>query len=57
MRTLTLGRSGVQVTEPAFGAAGIAGLYTPVSEEQAYAALDAGIRYFVAVPVAGGDAA
>jgi D-threo-aldose 1-dehydrogenase len=54
MRTLTLGRSGVQVTEPAFGAAGIAGLYTPVSEEQAYAALDAawdaGIRYFDTAP-------
>ncbi len=54
MRSRGLGRSGVQVTEPAFGAAGIAGLFTPVSDEQAYAALetawDAGIRYFDTAP-------
>ncbi|GAB2980613.1 aldo/keto reductase [Streptomyces pseudoechinosporeus] len=54
MRSRGLGRSGVQVTELAFGAAGIAGLFTPVSDEQAYAALDAawdaGIRYFDTAP-------
>jgi D-threo-aldose 1-dehydrogenase len=54
MRMRTLGRSGVQVSELAFGAAGIAGLFTPVSEAQAYAALDsawdAGIRYFDTAP-------
>jgi D-threo-aldose 1-dehydrogenase len=54
VRSRALGRSGVEVTELAFGAAGIAGLYTPVSDEQAYAALDAawnaGIRYFDTAP-------
>lgn len=54
VRSRVLGRSGVEVTELAFGAAGIAGLYTPVSDEQAYAALDAawgaGIRYFDTAP-------
>ncbi|MCX4903349.1 aldo/keto reductase [Streptomyces sp. NBC_00878] len=53
-RSAALGRSGVHVTELAFGATGIAGLYRPVSEEQAYAALDAawdaGIRYFDTAP-------
>lgn len=54
VRSRDLGRSGVQVTELAFGAAGIAGLFTSVSDEQAYAALetawDAGIRYFDTAP-------
>ena len=54
IRSRLLGRSGVEVTELAFGAAGIAGLFTPVSDEQAYAALDtawdAGIRYFDTAP-------
>ncbi|MFE9642885.1 aldo/keto reductase [Streptomyces sp. NPDC006365] len=54
VRSRALGRSGVEVTELAFGAAGIAGLFTPVSDEQAFAALDtawdAGIRYFDTAP-------
>ncbi|WP_449351932.1 aldo/keto reductase [Streptomyces shaanxiensis] len=45
-----LGRSGVEVTPLALGTSGIAGLYTPVPEEQAYeavrAALRRGIRHF-----------
>ncbi|MFC3572548.1 aldo/keto reductase [Streptomyces yaanensis] len=49
-----LGRSGVQVGELAFGAAGIGNLYTEVSEEQAYEAVQAawgsGIRSFDTAP-------
>ncbi|MGW6403223.1 aldo/keto reductase [Streptomyces sp. NPDC055134] len=54
MRTRTLGRSGVDVTELSFGAAGIGNLYTPVTDEEARAAVDAawdaGIRYFDTAP-------
>ncbi|MGW1030388.1 aldo/keto reductase [Streptomyces sp. NPDC002577] len=54
MRTRTLGRSTVEVTELSFGAAGIGNLYTAVGEEQAYAAItaawDAGVRYFDTAP-------
>ncbi|GGL65320.1 oxidoreductase [Streptomyces fumigatiscleroticus] len=50
----TLGRSGVHVSALAFGAAGIAGLYTEVGEEQAHAAVEAawqrGVRYFDTAP-------
>ncbi|MFI6488697.1 aldo/keto reductase [Streptomyces sp. NPDC050564] len=50
----TLGRSGVEVSELSFGAAGIGNLFTAVSDEQAYEALDAawagGIRYFDTAP-------
>ncbi|MFE9450809.1 aldo/keto reductase [Streptomyces sp. NPDC006739] len=50
----TLGRSGVEVTALAFGAAGIGNLYTEVSEEQAHAAVEAawqeGVRYFDTAP-------
>ena len=49
-----LGRTPVQVTELGFGAAPIAGLYEPVPEEAARAAVDAawdsGIRYFDTAP-------
>lgn len=54
MRTRELGRSGVPVTALGFGAAGIGNLYTPVRDDDAYAALDtawdAGIRYFDTAP-------
>ncbi|MER6123569.1 aldo/keto reductase [Streptomyces sp. NPDC001795] len=50
----TLGRSGVEVGALAFGAAGIGNLYTEMSEEQAYEAVQAawqsGIRYFDTAP-------
>ncbi|WP_405915399.1 aldo/keto reductase [Streptomyces sp. NBC_00728] len=49
-----LGRSGVRVSGLAFGAAGIGNLYTEVTDEQAYEAVDAawtsGIRYFDTAP-------
>ncbi|WP_316750616.1 aldo/keto reductase [Streptomyces herbicida] len=49
-----LGRSGVEVSTPAFGAAGIGNLYTEVGDEQAYEAVAAawqrGIRYFDTAP-------
>ncbi|MFH0176914.1 aldo/keto reductase [Streptomyces cacaoi] len=54
MRTGPLGGTGVQVTELAFGAAGIGNLYRPISEEAAVAAVDAaweaGIRTFDTAP-------
>ncbi|WP_327347811.1 aldo/keto reductase [Streptomyces europaeiscabiei] len=54
MRTRTLGRTGVQVTELAYGAAGIGNLFRPVSDEEAAAAIDAawnaGIRTFDTAP-------
>jgi D-threo-aldose 1-dehydrogenase len=54
MRTATLGSSGVEVTALGFGAASIAGLYTPVDEQTAAAtveaAWDAGIRFFDTAP-------
>ncbi|MGP8304451.1 aldo/keto reductase [Streptomyces inhibens] len=50
----TLGRSEVPVTALGFGAAAIAGLFTPVDENEAAAtveaAWDAGIRYFDTAP-------
>ncbi|MET9385545.1 aldo/keto reductase [Streptomyces sp. NPDC002928] len=50
----TLGRSGVEVTDLAFGAAVIGNLYTEVGEEQAHEAVDAawqrGVRYFDTAP-------
>ncbi|MEU0744183.1 aldo/keto reductase [Streptomyces sp. NPDC006134] len=49
-----LGRSAVEVSALGFGAAGIAGLYTEVGEEQAHAAVQAawqrGVRYFDTAP-------
>ncbi|MFM9694927.1 aldo/keto reductase [Streptomyces europaeiscabiei] len=54
MRTRTLGSTGVQVTELAYGAAGIGNLFRPVSDEEAAAAIDAawnaGIRTFDTAP-------
>ncbi|MCX4237959.1 aldo/keto reductase [Streptomyces ortus] len=54
LRTHALGRGSVEVTALALGTAGIAGLYSEVSEEQAHAtvdaAWDAGIRYFDTAP-------
>ncbi|MFD3497013.1 aldo/keto reductase [Streptomyces sp. NPDC058676] len=50
----TLGRSGVQVSELAFGAAAIGNLFTEVGEEQAHQAVSAawqrGVRYFDTAP-------
>ncbi|MEU8781281.1 aldo/keto reductase [Streptomyces sp. NPDC048637] len=50
----TLGRSEVAVTSLGFGAAAIAGLFSPVGEDEAAAAVeaawDAGIRYFDTAP-------
>ncbi|MGW7792079.1 aldo/keto reductase [Streptomyces tricolor] len=49
-----LGRSGVEVTPLGFGAAALGNLYTPVSDEQAHAAVRAawqrGIRYVDTAP-------
>ncbi|MFC9842259.1 aldo/keto reductase [Streptomyces sp. NPDC060223] len=49
-----LGKSGVEVSPLAFGAAAIGNLFTAVSDEQAYEAVDAawagGIRYFDTAP-------
>ncbi|MEV7356393.1 aldo/keto reductase [Kitasatospora sp. NPDC091276] len=49
-----LGRSRAQVTELAFGAAGIGNLFTPVTDEQAEqavtAAWECGVRYFDTAP-------
>ncbi|MFJ6572472.1 aldo/keto reductase [Streptomyces sp. NPDC091292] len=54
VRTRTLGRSGVEVTDLSFGAAGIGNLYTAVDDAQAGAALraawDEGVRYFDTAP-------
>ncbi|MET9877789.1 aldo/keto reductase [Actinacidiphila glaucinigra] len=54
MRTSTLGRSGVAVTELGFGAAPIGNLFTPVGDDAARAAVDAawdaGVRYFDTAP-------
>ncbi|MDB1089807.1 aldo/keto reductase [Streptomyces sp. ACA25] len=54
MRRRLLGAAGVPVTELGLGTAAIAGLYTPVSEEAAHAAVqaawDAGVRYFDTAP-------
>ncbi|MGW0904661.1 aldo/keto reductase [Streptomyces sp. NPDC002853] len=50
----TLGPGGVEVTELSFGAAGLGNLYTPITSEEAAAAVDAawetGIRYFDTAP-------
>lgn len=49
-----LGRSGVEITGLAFGAAGIGNLYTEVGEEEAHRAVDTawqkGVRYFDTAP-------
>ena len=54
MRQIPLGRTGVSVSEMVFGGAPIGGLYAPVSEDQAAAALaaawTAGIRAFDTAP-------
>ncbi|GAB2942108.1 aldo/keto reductase [Streptomyces heilongjiangensis] len=54
MRTRTLGRTDVEVTELSYGAAGIGNLYRPVADEEAAAAIDAawdaGIRTFDTAP-------
>ncbi len=54
MERRALGRSGVEVTRFALGCAPLAGLYEPVSEEQARATLDAawdhGVRAFDTAP-------
>ncbi|MGW0842350.1 aldo/keto reductase [Streptomyces sp. NPDC002787] len=54
MRTTTLGRTDVRVTELAYGAAGIGNLFRPVPDEEAAAAIDAawdaGIRTFDTAP-------
>jgi D-threo-aldose 1-dehydrogenase len=54
MRATALGGSPVRVTELAFGAAGIGNLYRPVTDEDAFAAVEAaweaGIRTFDTAP-------
>ncbi|WP_261993745.1 aldo/keto reductase [Streptomyces sp. t39] len=54
MRTLIAGRTGVPLTRLLLGAAGIGNLYTPVTDEQAAAAVDAawdaGVRAFDTAP-------
>jgi D-threo-aldose 1-dehydrogenase len=54
MKTATLGRTGVRLTELSFGAAGIGNLYRPITDEAALAAVDAawdaGIRTFDTAP-------
>lgn len=49
-----IGPGGVEVTELSFGAAGLGNLYTPITDEEAAAAIDAawdaGIRYFDTAP-------
>jgi D-threo-aldose 1-dehydrogenase len=54
MRTHTLGRGSVEVSELAFGAAALGNLFTPVGDDEAAAALEAaweaGIRYFDTAP-------
>ncbi|MFE3852082.1 aldo/keto reductase [Streptomyces griseorubiginosus] len=54
MRTATLGGTDVRVTELSFGAAGIGNLYRPMTDEAAFAAVDAawdaGIRTFDTAP-------
>ncbi|MGW6059551.1 aldo/keto reductase [Streptomyces sp. NPDC055189] len=49
-----VGSGGVEVTELSFGAAGLGNLYTPITDEEAAAAVDAardaGIRYFDTAP-------
>jgi D-threo-aldose 1-dehydrogenase len=54
MKTRTVGRTSVEVTEISFGCTGIGNLYKPVSRDEAAATLqvawDAGIRYFDTAP-------
>jgi D-threo-aldose 1-dehydrogenase len=54
MRAMTLGGTGVAVTELSFGAAGIGNLFRPVTDEAALAAVeaawDAGVRAFDTAP-------
>jgi D-threo-aldose 1-dehydrogenase len=54
MRQIPLGRTGLRVSEMIFGGAPIGGLYAPVTDDQAAAALEAawtaGIRAFDTAP-------
>ncbi|KJZ30136.1 pyridoxal 4-dehydrogenase, partial [Paracoccus sp. S4493] len=54
MKTIRIGRTGVEITPIAFGCASIGNLYREVAEEDAQqvlqAAWDAGIRYFDTAP-------
>ena len=54
MRQISLGRTGLHVSEMIFGGAPIGGLYAPVNDDQAAAALEAawtaGIRAFDTAP-------
>ncbi|GAA1075516.1 aldo/keto reductase [Nocardiopsis composta] len=54
MKSSRLGRSGVEVTELGFGGGPLGGLFSPVGEEDAAAALaaawDGGVRYFDTSP-------
>jgi D-threo-aldose 1-dehydrogenase len=54
MRTTSLGRTDVRISELAFGAAAIGNLFTRVTDEEALAAVDAawdcGVRYFDTAP-------
>lgn len=54
MARRAIGPGGVEVTELSFGAAGLGNLYTPITDEEAAAAIDAaweaGIRYFDTAP-------
>lgn len=54
MKTIRIGRTGVEITRIAFGCASIGNLYREVAEEDAQqvlqAAWDAGIRYFDTAP-------
>ncbi|MGW7168594.1 aldo/keto reductase [Streptomyces sp. NPDC054884] len=54
MRTTTLGTTDVRVTELSFGAAGLGNLFRPVTDEAAFAAVeaawDAGVRTFDTAP-------
>ncbi|MEV6751180.1 aldo/keto reductase [Streptomyces sp. NPDC051214] len=54
MARRAIGPGGVEVTELSFGAAGLGNLYTPITDEEARAAIDAaweaGIRYFDTAP-------
>ncbi|WP_190085532.1 aldo/keto reductase [Streptomyces longisporoflavus] len=54
MARRSVGSGGVEVTELSFGAAGLGNLYTPMTDEDAVAAVDAawdaGLRYFDTAP-------
>lgn len=54
MARRAIGPGGVEVTELSFGAAGLGNLYTPITDQEARAAIDAaweaGVRYFDTAP-------